>query len=50
MMADTGYTHEEIARIQSETKVGNTPLYELRNLTAAVRRISPLPAKARPFS
>ena len=41
MMADTGYTHEEIARIQSETKVGNTPLYELRNLTAAVRRISP---------
>ena len=40
MMADTGYSMEEIIRIQNETKVGNTPLYELRNLTAAVRRIS----------
>ncbi len=41
MMSDTGYTMEEIFRIQSETKVGHTPLYELRNLTEAVRRISP---------
>ena len=38
MMAETGYSHEEIVRIQSETKVGNTPLFELRNLTEAVRR------------
>jgi len=41
MMADTGYTHADIARIQHETKVGNTPLLELRNLTKAVRKISP---------
>lgn len=41
MMSDTGYTHEEIFKIQRETKVGNTPLYELRNLTEAVRKISP---------
>ena len=40
MMADTGYSMDEIIRIQNETKVGNTPLYELRNLTAAVRKIS----------
>lgn len=41
IMTDTGYSMEEIFRIQRETKVGNTPLYELRNLTEAVRRISP---------
>ena len=40
MMTETGYTHADIARIQSETKVGNTPLHELRNLTAAVRKIA----------
>jgi 2-amino-4-ketopentanoate thiolase beta subunit len=40
MMAETGYSHAEIARIQRETKVGDTPLFELRNLTEAVRRIS----------
>ena len=47
MMRDTGYTMEEIFRIQRETKVGNTPLYELRNLTDAVRRISPAGKGAR---
>jgi cysteine synthase len=41
MMRETGYTMEDIIRLQSETKVGNTPLYELRNLTEAVRKISP---------
>ncbi len=40
MMRETGYTLEDIIRIQRETKVGNTPLFELHNLTAAVRRIS----------
>lgn len=40
MMASTGYSHDDIARIQGETKVGNTPLLELRNLTEAVRRLS----------
>ena len=41
MMAETGYTHEEVVRIQRETKVGETPLFELHNLTQAVRKISP---------
>ncbi len=40
MMSETGYSHEEIARIQRQTKVGNTPLFELTNLTNAVRKIS----------
>lgn len=40
MMRETGYSHEDLVRIQTETKVGNTPLVELRNLTAAVRKIS----------
>ena len=37
MMAETGYSLEDIVRIQAEAKVGNTPLYELTNLTEAVR-------------
>jgi 2-amino-4-ketopentanoate thiolase beta subunit len=40
MMDETGYSIEDVARIQRETKVGNTPLFELHNLTQAVRRIS----------
>ena len=40
MMLETGYTLEDIVRIQTETKVGNTPLFELRNLTEAVRKIA----------
>ncbi|MDX9990736.1 MAG: 2-amino-4-oxopentanoate thiolase subunit OrtB [Anaerolineales bacterium] len=40
MMTETGYSHADIARIQSETKVGNTPLFELRNLTEAVRKFA----------
>ena len=41
MMAQTGYSHQDIERIQHETKVGNTPLFELRNLTELVRKVSP---------
>ena len=37
MMADTGFTLDDIARIQAETKVGSTPLHELTRLTEAVR-------------
>jgi cysteine synthase len=37
MMDETGYSHADIARVQHETKVGGTPLHELRNLTDAVR-------------
>lgn len=40
MMNDCGFTLEDIIRIQAETKVGNTPMFELHNLTRAVRKIS----------
>lgn len=38
MMSETGYSMEDIFRIQHETKVGGTPLYELHNITSAVRK------------
>ncbi|MCE1227938.1 MAG: PLP-dependent lyase/thiolase [Firmicutes bacterium] len=37
MMRDTGYSLDDVMRIQSDTKVGQTPLFELKNLTEAVR-------------
>ena len=40
LMSATGYSMEDIIRIQAETKVGSTPLFELRNLTEAVRKFS----------
>lgn len=40
MMRGGGYSLEDITRIQRQTKVGDTPLYELTRLTEAVRRIS----------
>lgn len=40
MMSDCGFSLNDIIKIQSETKVGNTPIFELRNLTEAVRKIS----------
>lgn len=49
MMNDCGFSLDDIIRIQAETKVGNTPLFELRNLTEAVRRISPPGKGARIF-
>ena len=41
MMAETGYSLDDIVRIQSETKVGGTPLHELTRLTEAVRAFAP---------
>lgn len=38
MMKETGYTLQEIEEIQKETSVGNTPLYELRNITKLARK------------
>lgn len=38
MMRETGYGLEDVVRIQADTKVGNTPLFELKRLTEAVRR------------
>lgn len=33
MMKETGYTLEEMTKIQGQTGVGNTPLLEMKNLT-----------------
>ena len=38
MMNDTGYTLEDIIKIQRTYNVGNTPIFELRNLTALARK------------
>lgn len=41
---------EDIVTIQQETNVGNTPLVELRNITALVRRLAPRGKGARIFA
>ncbi|MDR1249206.1 MAG: PLP-dependent lyase/thiolase, partial [Treponema sp.] len=38
MMRETGYSLNEMIRIQSDVHVGNTPLLELRNITALARK------------
>lgn len=40
MMKETGYTLEEMQRIQGDTGVGNTPIFELKNLTALARQLA----------
>lgn len=37
MMNDTGYTLEDVIRIQRSVNVGNTPVFELHNLTRLAR-------------
>lgn len=49
MMRETGYTLEEMQKIQGETGVGNTPIYEARNLTALARKCAPKGKGARIF-
>lgn len=49
MMRETGYSLQEIQKIQSETGVGNTPLLELKNLTKLARRFAPKGKGARIF-
>lgn len=49
MMRDTGYDLQEIQRIQRSVGVGNTPLLELKNLTALARKLSPKGKGARIF-
>lgn len=41
MMKETGYTLEEMQEIQSSVSVGNTPLMEMKNLTALARKCAP---------
>ncbi len=40
MMAKAGYSLTEVAAIQHDSNVGNTPLLELKQITALARRIS----------
>ncbi|SDK55359.1 2-amino-4-oxopentanoate thiolase subunit OrtB [Natronincola ferrireducens] len=49
MMRETGYTLQEMQQIQGETGVGNTPLLELKNLTALARKLAPEGKGARIF-
>ena len=41
MMEATGYTIDEIRRVQSLFSIGNTPLIELKNLTELARKCAP---------
>lgn len=49
MMKETGYTLEEMQKIQYSTGVGNTPILEMKNLTALVRKLAPEGKGARIF-
>ena len=49
MMKETGYTLEEMQNIQYSTGVGNTPVLELKNLTALARKFAPEGKGARIF-
>ena len=49
MMAATGYTIDEIRRVQSLFSIGNTPLIELKNLTELARKCAPEGKGARIF-
>lgn len=41
MMNDVGFSIHEVASIQNNVKVGNTPLYYLSNITKLVRKYAP---------
>lgn len=49
MMRETGYSLEEIQKIQGSTGVGNTPILEMKNLTALARKYAPKGKGARIF-
>jgi hypothetical protein len=41
LFADTGYDSDRVRAIQAQTAVGDTPLVELRNITALARSLAP---------
>lgn len=49
MMEDAGYNLEQVRELQLETGVGNTPLVELKNINALVKKLSPKGKGARIF-
>lgn len=49
MMTEAGYSLDEVMVIQKETSVGNTPMYELKNITELVRQTAAADKGARIF-
>ncbi|OPJ56788.1 2-amino-4-oxopentanoate thiolase subunit OrtB [Alkalithermobacter paradoxus] len=49
MMRETGYTLDEMQKIQRDVSVGNTPILELKNITKLARKLSPKGKGARIF-
>jgi len=49
MMASTGYSLEDVIGILRSYAIGNTPLIELKNITALVQKISKSGCGARIF-
>ena len=49
MMRETGYSLQEVQDVQRASGVGNTPLIELKNLTALARKFAPKGKGARIF-
>ncbi|MCL2008876.1 MAG: 2-amino-4-oxopentanoate thiolase subunit OrtB [Treponema sp.] len=49
MMKEAGYSLKEIIDIQTNVSIGNTPIIELRNLTALARKVSKTGQAARIF-
>ncbi|SHK22375.1 2-amino-4-oxopentanoate thiolase subunit OrtB [Paramaledivibacter caminithermalis] len=49
MMNNVAYSMDEMQRIQRETKVGDTPLFELHNINKLIKKYSPQGKGARIF-
>jgi cysteine synthase len=49
LLADTGYTLDDVRQVQRAASVGGTPLVEVRRLTEVVRRVAPPGKGARLF-
>ncbi|MGX4599380.1 2-amino-4-oxopentanoate thiolase subunit OrtB [Faecalimicrobium sp. JNUCC 81] len=49
MMRETGYSLDEIEKIQSNHAVGNTPIIELKNISSLARKVAPKGKGARIF-
>jgi cysteine synthase len=49
MLRSTGLDIDEIIRIQNDYSIGNTPLIELKNITALARKLAPAGKGARIF-
>ena len=48
-LMNVGFSIEEIRKIQRDTGIGNTPLLEMKNLTALARHLAPAGKGARIF-